>query len=277
MKFASTSSNAIPPAVEIARAMGAKPVTRIGTAWMSPASIGAGIVDKRSVDASAASCNTDLDRRQTQRLAQERRERLLAARCRKTPFQVGHSDVGAQVDVQQRLAIAGVADGRAERIDAAAFEPALRDDRFGANRMATERQRDPLERMAVKARAKEFRPSDQDPAIGGAQRRDRDPATRHRVDPATVGAKARPACAAECKHLRIGFNRDRPIGPDQDGAPIAVPPGPAVTQDKPDTDRPQMPEPGPQQGRSFERGRKDAPARANEFRLAEAFAPCPQR
>ena len=81
MKSASSSSNEIPPAVEIARAIGAVPLSLIGTALIKPARLAGDNDDSETPDAIAASCSRPMaDRRQMRGLAQTIGERLLASR-----------------------------------------------------------------------------------------------------------------------------------------------------------------------------------------------------
>ena len=57
MKSASSSSNEIPPAVEIARAIGAMPLSLIGTALIKSARAAGDIADSETPDAIVASCS----------------------------------------------------------------------------------------------------------------------------------------------------------------------------------------------------------------------------
>ncbi len=77
----------------------------------------------------------DLDGREACRLAQERRQRLLAARFGEARREVGEGHVGAQVDVQQSGALQhdGVAQGCRKRIDGTAFDACSGDQRFAAH------------------------------------------------------------------------------------------------------------------------------------------------
>ena len=116
----------MPPAVEIARAIGATPVRRIGTALMRRAS--SGRRQRGELAGGDLLQQTDLGRRQVQRLAQVGRDRLLAARRRQPAFKLPGPDVGTQRDQQRRFAVLFdcVAQVRRERIDRAAFDPASR-------------------------------------------------------------------------------------------------------------------------------------------------------
>ena len=60
MKSASSSSNAIPPAVEIARAIGATPVSSIGTALIRLARSAGDSDASEAPDALAASCSNPI-------------------------------------------------------------------------------------------------------------------------------------------------------------------------------------------------------------------------
>ena len=126
MKASSIASNETPPAVEIARSSGAVPTRRTGTALISAASSGASISAKRSGRRRDRLVQqADGGRRQIDRLAQERRQRLLVARRFETLLQFRHRQIRTQRDVQHRFARRrdGFAQRRRQRIDAAAFEP----------------------------------------------------------------------------------------------------------------------------------------------------------
>ena len=90
------------------------------------------------------------------RLAQMARHRLLAARHRKPLSQVGNGQIGPQVDVQHGLALRrdGVAQRRRQRVDRPALDARRGDDGLAAHPLAGERERDALERMALKSLAK---------------------------------------------------------------------------------------------------------------------------
>ena len=61
MKSASISSKQMPPAVEIARAIGAMPLSSIGTALINPARFSVDSEDSATPDPIAASCNRPID------------------------------------------------------------------------------------------------------------------------------------------------------------------------------------------------------------------------
>ena len=71
------------------------------------------------------------------------------------------------------------------------------------------RQRDALERLALKAVAKDVGPGDGEAAIGRLQRRYRHALGGERFHPCAVGAEPRPACAAERQHGGARIDRAR--------------------------------------------------------------------
>ena len=72
----------------------------------------------------------DRDRRERHGLAQESRERLLAARRGQPALELGRSDIGTQIDVEHGFATRGdrLAQRPRQRVNGAALEPAARDD-----------------------------------------------------------------------------------------------------------------------------------------------------
>ena len=129
MKCWSSSSNAIPPAVEMARSMLAVAVRRMGTDFIS-AAMAAGAMEASGAPGGAVRGLLQQPRgggRKLDRLAQDVREELLAARPRQArEFQRGRREAGAR-NRQVGLAVAldGIAQGRRQRVDRAAFEPGL--------------------------------------------------------------------------------------------------------------------------------------------------------
>ena len=239
MKSASISSNAIPPAVEIARAIGATPVSSIGTALIRLAR-SAGDSDASDVpDALAASCSNPIAT--GERLAALRRK--FDRDC--LPFGAESFAVSSSMsrsgrsatcsvacpDVQDRLAQLG-----RQRIDRAAFDAGAGDDGFAAHGVRTECQRHALERLALEAIAENVRPGDGEAGIGRPQRRYLHAFGGESFDPRAIGAQPRPACAAERQHRRAASRRravhpafenaDGPARPSRssdDAAPISRP------------------------------------------------------
>ena len=82
---------------------------------------------------------------------------------------------GRRSTLQGRLAVPldGIAQGRRQRIDGAAFEPIRRHHRLAPHRDAAEGQRDALERLALEPGAQQVGPGHLHAHIGGPQPRDR--------------------------------------------------------------------------------------------------------
>ena len=149
-------------------------------------------------------------------------------------------------------------------------------DGFAAHACAAERQRDALQRLALKTVAKDVGPGDGEAAIGRPQRRYRHALRGERLRPCAIGPEPRPACAAERQHGRAGFDRALAVGRLKRQTAVVVPAGPAVAQRELHAHGIQPPQPRPQQRRGLERFRKHPAAGADEGRLPQRFAPFAQ-
>ena len=90
--------------------------------------------------------------------------------------------------------------------------PRPRDHGFAAHAARAKRQRNALERMAFEAVAKDVRPGDGEPAIGGPERRYRHALRGQHFHPRPVGSEPRPACAAERQHGRARIDGALSVG-----------------------------------------------------------------
>ena len=88
----------------------------------------------------------------------------------------------------------------------------------------------PLQRLAGEAVAEQLRPGDREAAVGRPQRRDGDAGCASGVDPAAVGAKPRPAGAAQRQHGGVGRDRNAALRRLEEQRAAVVPAGPAVPQ-----------------------------------------------
>ena len=90
---------------------------------------------------------------QTRGLAQEGRERLLAALAGEAASEIGLGQIGAQIDAEHGNAsrVDRVAQHGRERVDAAALDPRPRHDGLALDSHISECERDPFQRRAGKA------------------------------------------------------------------------------------------------------------------------------
>ena len=125
-------------------------------------------------------------------LAQEIRQRCTASRFGQFLAQGVERQIGAQVDPQQRVAIARncLAQWRGQRIDRTAFDAVCGDHRFAAQHLAGKTERDALERCASMTIAEQRRPFNPETTVSRLQRRDRDIGQQR--GPAAIGAKPWP-------------------------------------------------------------------------------------
>ena len=206
----------MPPAVEIALAIGATPVSRSGTALMRSASASGASADSREAarhsspaagrfrSAKATPPCAGMSRTTACRAAREQRP---------ASFSAGRS--GRRSMLTRRFAIRERwrRARRRNRIDGAAFDAVAGDDRFAAHGAAAERECDALERLTFEAVAEHIRPFCNEAAVCRLQRRNGHAGARQHIDPRPVRSQPRPACAAEREHGGVGLDRDalRPV------------------------------------------------------------------
>ena len=166
--------------------------------------------------------------------------------------------------------------GSGQRIDRAAFETRLGDDRLAAHDVIAERQGDALQRLAGMT-FEMIRPGDQKPQLDGLSGAIATPACVSASGPSAVGAKPRPARTAERQHGRVSVDRDRAVRRRKRQAPRLVPSGPVMPQRKPHAGRVEPRSHARNSGEAFMATRKHPPARSDEGRLSELCAPRAQR
>ena len=218
----------------------------------------------------------DRGRRQLYRLAQDIRQRLLAARGFEGALQFGGGDIGPQRDVRAWLR-------RWPRWPRAAAPTARRCRRLrGRPRvtMASPRTDCPPNDSAMRFSGwpskRSRNTSDQfatKPQFAGRSGAIGDAGFRQDIGPAAVGAEPRPARAAERQHQRVGMDRHAAFRRLEQHAAALVPADPMVAQLKAHAGGIEPPQPGAQQRRGLERFREHAAARSDEGLLAEALAP----
>ena len=218
---------------------------------------------------------SDLDGREACRLAQERRQRLLATRLGKARRKVGEGHVRAQVDVQQRGGSRrdGIAQGCGKCIDRTALDACSGDQGFATHGRFAERQRDALHGLALEAAAERFRPIDAEAAIGRRQRGNGDATLGEQRSPIAGRAEPRPACPAERQHGGVGGDGLLLVGRGEQQPPAIVPAEPAPASAELDPATRELGKPGAQQRRRLHGDGKHPAAGADEGRLAERFAP----
>src|ERR1700744_4667858 len=163
MKSASSSSKAMPPAVEIARAIGARPVSSIGTALTRSASSSADNDDSEAPEAAAVSCSKPIaagEGERRRRFPQPVRKRLFCEGNRQPRCEIAPLEIGPQCDLQGRLLLAEhcLAQWSRQRVDRTAFDAVPRDHRLAAHIVRAERQRDAFQRLPLKTAAKDIGP-----------------------------------------------------------------------------------------------------------------------
>jgi hypothetical protein len=213
-------------------------------------------------------------RRKVCGLAQKSRERLLAARPAERSCELLLRHLGPQIDDQLRLArlLNRLAQMLGQSINRAAFDAVMRDHGLAADGLAVMRQRDSLERLAGEALPEDIRPLNGETAIGRTQRSDIDLLFLENIRPSAIGTELRPARAAKRKHRHVRRMRNVfPIRPSENQRAVSVPALPAIAQPERDAARIKPPQPGAQQWRGFHVLWKNAPAGADEGRLAERF------
>ena len=133
MKSSSISLQATPPALEIARAIGATAVRRTLDIFDMMRQRG-GVGGRRA----RLTKQRYGDWRQARRLAQESRQRLRATRARQLARQRLHRDIRFEIDFQRgpSVRVDRLAQRRGQRIDGAAFQPGRRYDGLAAYREA---------------------------------------------------------------------------------------------------------------------------------------------
>ena len=198
------------------------PLSLTGTALINPARFAGDSDGSDTPEAIAASCNRPMrDRRQVRRLAQEVRERLLAARRRQPRDQIARVEIGPQRDVQCRLPRCAIAsrNRRRQRIDRAALDAGARDDGLAAHGVRSERQRDALSGWPSKRSRKISDQATVKPQLAGRSGDIVDALRGERFHPCAIRAKPRPACAAERQHGRASFDgaRRHPASETTDG------------------------------------------------------------
>ena len=165
----------MPPAVEIARAIGATPVSLIGHGVDQGGEIGRR--QRRTANRRMPWPPPAAGRSRPARDWRPCAESSRAIVCLSAPtiFAVRSSDfeIGPQGDMQRRLPRCSdrLAQLGRQRIDRAALDAGAGDDGFAADGVRTERQRDALERLALEAVAEDIGPGDGEAAIGRPQRR----------------------------------------------------------------------------------------------------------
>ena len=226
MKSASSSSNDIPPAVEIARAIGAMPLSLTGTALIIRRDLPAESDGQRRADAPPPPATGRCRPETVRRLAQPVRERLLASRRDSRAVRSPHRDRAAA-----RYAML----------------PALSDDRlaqFGATAHRSRRLRCRLRVITASPRTA-WPPNDSaTPFSGWPSKRSRKISDQATVNPqlagrsgdiatpfaASVSAHAairpepRPARAAERQHGGVGITARVPSGVSNDQTPASSQP-----------------------------------------------------
>ena len=133
-----------------------------------------------------------------------------------------------------------------------------------------------FQRLAFEPLAEDVRPGNEEPAIGGLQRRNGDALVRQQRRPCPIRAEPRPARAAQRQQRGVRPDRPLALGCCKTQGAVRVPSGPIVTQGEAHAPRIQPTQPSPQQRRGLERLRKHPPARADKSRLPKSFAPRPQ-
>ncbi len=174
MKRTSSSAKGTPPAVDMARAIGAVAVSRTGTLFiMAASSAGVPVARGFPVRARGLVQEPHRDRSQLGGLPQDVGKRLLFPGPRKRGFQILHRQSGPKVYCKCNFLVAfdGVAQFRRERINRAAFKADPGHDRFAAYLLAAETEFGPFQRLAVEALAEEIGKVSYETAIGRLQGR----------------------------------------------------------------------------------------------------------
>ena len=203
MNVSSISAHLTPPALEIARSIGAGAVRRISTCLIRAASASAASGRGPASRASAIAAGVRPARRSRVEVDSPWRRRRRAASAA-TPRS------GLRSIDQRRAAVAldRVAQGGGQGVDRAALDAVAVDHRFAAHRSSRVRERDRLQRRAGEAVGQMRRPGDAKAAIGGLERRDFDARSRRASRPSR-----RPPPTAATRRRRAPARPPRPSPP----------------------------------------------------------------
>ena len=160
-----------------------------------------------------------------------------------------------------------------ERVDRAAFEAGARDHCLAPNAHLAMRKRYSFEWRAGEAFPYLRRPVDEEAAIGGLQRRNRDSLGAKSVDPKAIRPKARPRGSAKRENDRRRLNARLARRRHETKRPVLTKTEKAGAWDKVDAKLAEAPQPGAKERRRLEALRKDASARADKRLFAEFRGP----
>src|ERR1700722_2070170 len=218
--------------------------------------------------------DVDRGRRKAGAFAQERGHGLagLALQPRR---KIGLAEVGLEVDIYRRRSIDcdRIPKRGGERVDRAAFEAGARDHRLAANAHPGVRKRYIFEWRAGEGFPYLRRPVDEEAAIGGLQRRNRDSLGAKSRDPTAVRPEARPRGSAERENDRRRLHARLARRRHETKRPVLLKAEKAGARDKVDAELAEAPQPAAKKRRRLEALRKPAPARADKRLFAELRRP----
>src|SRR6202020_82277 len=190
----------------------------------------------------------------------------------------GFTDVRLEVDRYRRRSMGcdRFPKRGGERVDRAAFEAGARDHRLAANAHPGVRKRYIFEGGAGEGLPYLRRPVDEEAAIGGLQRRNRDSLRAKSVNPTAVRPEARPRGPAERENDRRRLNAYLARRRYETKRPVLLKAEKAGAWDKIGAKLAEAPQPGAKERRRLEALRKDASARADKRLFAEFRGPAAQ-
>src|ERR1700733_3046857 len=205
--------------------------------------------------------DVDRGRRKAGAFAQERGHGLagLALQPRR---ERGFTEVGLEVDRYRRRSTGfdRFPKRGGERVDRAAFEAGACDHRLAANAHPGVRKLYSFERRAGKGFPYLRRPVDEEAAIGGPQRRNRDSLSAKSLDPTAVRPEARPRGPAERENDRRRLNARLARRRHETKRSVRLKAEKAGAWNKVDAKAAEASQPGAKERRRLEALRKDAPA-----------------